>query len=115
MAPRRASDWVLSSPDAQYRFRRRLEPPRSSRIDDLAGYEYWLGDEAVRYEMREWIPDEVGKYAEGSWMMGEAPWTEIVRLRADREDEFVAAFERAGYTCRRDDALICAALGLTGD
>ena len=81
--------------------------------DQLADVAGRLGDcgRFVTLEMADWLPSEVRAHAAPAWMMGEPPWIDCIRLDSMKTDEILAAFERAGYTCRQDQDLIDAAIG----
>lgn len=98
-------------PDRPRRKPRTGEPRRGTRCFDLEGYEYWLTGDEVTLEMADWLPSEVRAHAAPAWMMGEPPWIDCIRLDSMKTDEILAAFERAGYTCRQDQDLIDAAIG----
>ena len=80
----------------------------------LAGLSSLLSDEGLRYDMKSWFPGDACLRPPRTPAIGTDYEEPCLDLDWHREDKLIEALERAGYTCRRDDDLICAATDWRG-
>lgn len=94
--------------------RRRTRRPKPDALFELAGLACWLGDDDLRSDMKGWLPGDACIEEPHMMAIGTDYEKPCLELDSGRRNEIIAALERAGYPCRRDDELIRAATDWRG-